>query len=120
MGMMKITATLVLVAMVVATAMAHMALSKSMPEADAVMAGSPEHIQVWFTQAPDPAISQVTLEDGSGEVELGEMMIHDDKSVMTMVKTPLAPGTYTVRWRSAGDDGHTLRGEFTFSVKAAN
>ena len=72
MGMMKITATLVLVAMVVATAMAHMALSKSMPEADAVMAGSPEHIQVWFTQAPDPAISQVTLEDGSGEVELGD------------------------------------------------
>ena len=119
-SMKRVAATLALVAMVVATTMAHMALSKSMPEADASLAGSPEQIQVWFTQAPDPAISRLTLEGASGEVELGELMIHEDKSLMAMVKAPLAPGSYTVNWRSAGDDGHTLRGEFAFTVKAAN
>ena len=111
---------LVLVVLSAATAVAHMALSKSMPEADAVLSESPHHLQIWFTQDPDPAVSQVTLEGPRGDVDLGEMMIHDDKSIMAMVPSALPNGQYTVNWRSAGDDGHTQRDDFAFTVRAAN
>ena len=107
---------------VVATAgvSAHMAMSKTMPEADAVLSTSPAEIQVWFTQAPDPAISRVTLEGAAGEIALGELNIGDDRSLQVDVSSTLASGSYTVRWRTAGDDGHTQRGDFTFTFRAAD
>jgi methionine-rich copper-binding protein CopC len=30
----------------------------------------------------------------------------------------LPAGGYTVAWRGIGDDGHVVRGDFTFSVTA--
>ncbi len=107
---------------VVATAVvsAHMAVSKTMPEADAVLAAAPAEIQIWFTQAPDPAISRLTLEGASGEIALGELNIEDDRSLQADVPSTLASGSYTVRWRTAGDDGHAQRGDFTFTLGAAD
>ena len=104
----------------VAIAAAHMAVQKTMPEADAVLSASPEQIQVWFTQSPDPVISRLTLESASGDVALGKTAVGDDKSLMAMLPSRLAAGDYTVRWRTAGDDGHTQRGEFAFTVRAAD
>jgi methionine-rich copper-binding protein CopC len=31
----------------------------------------------------------------------------------------LSNGTYTVNWRGAGDDGHFVTGEYTFTLQAA-
>lgn len=104
----------------VAVVTAHMAVQKTLPEADAVLAESPHHIQIWFTQSPDPAISRLTLEGASGEVALGDTKVQDDRSLMAMLPSKLDAGSYTVRWRTAGDDGHTQRGDFAFSVRAAN
>ena len=111
-------------ALVVATAVAvvsaHMAVSKTMPEADTVLVASPAEIQVWFTQAPDPAVSRLTLEGASGEIALSELDIRDDSSLHAAVPSTLASGSYTVHWRAAGNDGHTQRGEFSFTVHAAD
>ena len=111
---------LVLVVAAVAVATAHLRVQKSMPEADAILAASPDHIQVWFSQAPDPAISRLTLEGADGEIAVGETTIHDDKSLKAMLPSTLARGDYTVKWRTAGDDGHTQRGDFAFTVLAAD
>ena len=43
------------------TVSAHMAYSKSMPAEDAALAESPSELQVWFTQDPEPAVSQLSL-----------------------------------------------------------
>ena len=110
----------VLVVFTVATAMAHLAATKTMPDADAVMVESPHHIQVWFTQDPDPSVSQLSLEGPAGDVELGDTTVADEKSLRAMVPDALAPGSYTVSWRTAGDDGHVRRGDFTFAVRGAN
>ena len=111
---------LVLVVAAVAVATAHLRVQKSMPEADAILAASPDHIQVWFSQAPDPAISRLTLEGAGGEIAVGETAILDDKSLKAMLPSALAGGDYTVKWRTAGDDGHTQRGDFAFTVLAAD
>ena len=110
----------VLVVFAVATAMAHLAATKTMPDADAVVADSPHHIQVWFTQDPDPAVSQLSLEGPAGAVELGDTSVADEKSLMAIVHGTLAAGSYTASWRTAGDDGHVRRGDFIFTVRAAN
>ena len=110
----------VLVVLAVATAMAHLAATKTMPDADAVVAESPPTIQVWFTQDPDPAVSQLALEGPAGEVELGDTTVADEKSLMAMVPSALTAGKYTVTWRTAGEDGHVRRGDFVFTVRGAD
>ena len=102
------------------TLMAHMRVQKTMPEDGAVLSGAPSRVQVWYTQAPDPAISQLLLEGADGAVALDETAIGDDKSLMAILPTALAGGIYTVKWRTSGDDGHTQRGDFSFTVQAAN
>ena len=111
---------LVLVVASIVVVAAHMAVQKTMPEADAVLSESPHHIQIWFTQSPDPVISRLTLEGAGGEIALGDTRVQDDKSLMAMLPSTLGAGNYTVTWRTAGDDGHTQRGDFGFTVRAAN
>jgi methionine-rich copper-binding protein CopC len=110
----------VLIVAAAAVASAHMAVQKTMPEADAVLSESPHHVRIWFTQSPDPVISRLTLEGANGEIALGDTEVQDDRSLMAMLPSKLDAGTYTVNWRTAGDDGHTQRGDFGFTVRAAN
>jgi methionine-rich copper-binding protein CopC len=111
--------TLIIALAAAATLSAHMAYSKSMPAKDAALSESPDHVQVWFTQDPEPAVSRLSLEGPNGEVPIGETTVGDEKSLVATVPAALAPGSYTVKWRSAGDDGHALRGDIAFSVRAA-
>lgn len=118
--MKRVGLFLALVAASAATPL-HMALQKTMPEADAVLSESPGRIQMWFTQLPDPAVSRLTLEGANGEVALGDTeVVDDDKSLRAMLPSALGVGAYTVKWRTAGDDGHLQRGEFAFTVRAAD
>ena len=112
--------SLVLVVGAVVVTTAHMRVQKTMPEDGAVLTTSPHHIQVWYTQSPDPAISRLVLEGHTGEVALGDTKVEEDKSLMAMLPSELSAGEYTVKWRTAGDDGHTQRGEFTFTIRSAN
>ncbi len=108
---------LVVVTAAVAVVSAHMALQKSLPEEDAVLGASPVEIQLWFTQDPDPAVSNVSLEGPAGDIEVGKTRVMGEKSIVADVPA-LESGTYTVSWRAAGDDGHVQRGEFSFTVRA--
>jgi methionine-rich copper-binding protein CopC len=109
----------VLAIMTIATTLAHMRIEKTMPEAGAVLSESPHHIQVWYTQAPDPAISKLTLESKNGVVVLGDTTVQADKSLVALLPSSLPSGTYTVKWRAAGDDGHAQRGDFSFTIQTA-
>ena len=119
-GAVTTSVVVLLLVVGVLTLMAHMRVQKTMPEDGAVLSGAPSRIQVWYTQSPDPAISQLLLEGADGAVALDETAIGDDKSLMATLPTALAGGVYTVKWRTAGDDGHTQRGDFSFTVRAAN
>jgi len=115
----KAVGWLAVVAMVSASsvAFAHMALSKSMPAANAVVSTRPATIQIWFTQAPDKAVSRLTLIGPSGEVKLGALTAAADKSIAAPVEGGTPDGAYKVAWQAAGDDGHVQKGEFAFSVR---
>ena len=91
-----------------------------MPAEDAALAEAPSELQVWFTQDPEPAVSQLSLEGPTGDIALGGTTVASDRSIVAALEDTLGPGKYTVKWRSAGDDGHVMRGDFSFTVRAAN
>jgi methionine-rich copper-binding protein CopC len=99
----------------------HRRLTKSVPSANAVIHESPKMIQLWFSESTELSVSHVGLEGPSGSVDLGNAEGTDDpKSFMAAVTSPLGEGEYRVSWRTAGDDGHVLRGEYFFNVSATD
>ncbi|KGB56021.1 Copper resistance protein CopC precursor [Sphingopyxis sp. LC81] len=51
------------------------------------------------------------------KVPFSSMMGKEGKSAMLMLKRPLTPGTYKVKWSAAGADTHRMGSEFSFTVK---
>lgn len=100
-----------------ATVLAHMKVAKSMPAANSVGA-KPAKVQIWFTQAPDKAMSKLSVTGPAGDVKLGALTVNADKSLSAAVEGQMGDGAYKVLWQTAGDDGHTQKGQITFSVRS--
>jgi hypothetical protein len=97
----------------------HNHLKKSVPAADETVAQSPKEVRLWFAEKVEPKFSSVSIAGADGaKAETGKARATDDPlSFAVDVVKPLASGSYTVTWRTAGDDGHAVRGTFKFSVK---
>ena len=119
--LVAVAVCLAIVAALTASVSAHLAVSKTMPADKSTVSEPPTRVQVWFTQLPSPRVSLLEMKGPGGEdVKLGDMEItRQDRSIAAAVRGTLAPGRYEVRWRTAGDDGHVMRGTFAFSLKAA-
>jgi methionine-rich copper-binding protein CopC len=100
---------------------AHLSVVKTMPADQSNVPVSPARVQVWFNQQPSPRISRLSLRGPDGkDVELGKVEVHsEDRSISAAVAAALPPGTYEATWRAAGDDGHVMRGTFTFTIVPA-
>ncbi|MEK7380459.1 MAG: copper resistance protein CopC, partial [Gemmatimonadota bacterium] len=67
----------------------------------------------------EPALSGITLirASDSSKVALAKVAKTDDPlSIRAAVPATIAPGGYLVSWRTAGEDGHLIRGSFPFTV----
>jgi copper transport protein len=101
---------------------AHAHLERSDPAADARLSAAPTAIRLWFSEAPELALSTVTLVDSAGSViALGPAARGADgpRSMRVAIPHSLAPGRYRVRWRVAAADGHPSSGSFVFRVLPA-
>ena len=100
--------------------MMHFALASSTPEAEATIEEL-QAIQLTFTQVPKEEGRLIRLADPQGEqVKLGAVQMDAERVMSAPVEAEgLVNGTYTVNWRGAGDDGHFITGEYTFTLQAA-
>jgi methionine-rich copper-binding protein CopC len=104
-----------------ATVGAHLAVVKTAPGNETTLTEPPAQIQVWFNQQPSPRVSRLEMRGPDGVVALGPVEINrQEQSISAAVKGPLSPGTYEVTWRTAGDDGHVIRGTFVFSLPVSD
>lgn len=98
----------------------HMRLVKSFPAKDQVVHQSPAEIQLWFSQAPELALTKVRLvgpEDAT--VKVGKAVAtDDDKSVKLAIVDSLPEGAYSVTWQTAAPDGHKVSGEYAFTYSS--
>lgn len=98
----------------------HLQLNRSFPAADTTLA-SPSELRLWFSQAPQAQATQARLiRDGEPVGALGalEQDPADEKVFAAPVSGTLPDGSYTVSWRTMAADGHVVRGDFAFTVRA--
>ena len=98
----------------------HLKLDKSMPEADQVLASSPDKIVLEFSEEPELAVARVSVTAGHGDAKLSKVARSEEDATIlwVAVEEPLVDGTYTVTWVTSSADGHPVRGDFAFTVKA--
>jgi methionine-rich copper-binding protein CopC len=113
---LAVASLLVLVPAVLA---AHAFLVKSAPARRAVLTQPPARVDLWFNERLEPAYSRVSVVDTGGrQVDLRDGAVgRDDARRLTASLPPIAPGTYTVRYRVLSVDGHVVDGEFSFTVE---
>lgn len=98
---------------------AHSLVRFTDPADGAILAHGPSVVTITFTEAPDPALSQIQVLDTSGQrVASGRMS--PVTGLPTTVSFPLPQledGVYTVSWRTVSAvDGHLATGVFAFAV----
>jgi methionine-rich copper-binding protein CopC len=109
-----------LIALWVFPALAHPKLVKAQPAKEAILKKAPTKIQLWFHEELDTKLSSFTVlnqknervDNGDGKVNL------DERKMMGGSVQSLPAGTYTVKWKAAGDDDKVVvEGKFTFRVR---
>src|SRR5882672_4336459 len=84
-----------------ARASAHAHLKRSEPAAGSKVKSSPQLLRFWFSEAPELAMTRISLKDSNGkEFSLGqpESDRGDPLAVSIRVSQPLPAGRYTVAW----------------------
>lgn len=115
----KIGAALFVLIGLMVQASAHAFLDHSEPAVGSKTKTVPSEVQIWFTEAIEPAFSSIQVFDSSGK----QIDKHDthvdakDKSLLRVSLPPqLKPGAYKVVWRVVSVDTHVTKGDFTFQV----
>ena len=99
----------------------HLALKRSEPTRDTTLTIAPKSITLWFTQKPEMAVTTISLLDvNAAKVEMAPPRVDaaDETVVVADVKGSLRPGVYRVQWKTSSRDGHAIRGDFAFTVRA--
>jgi methionine-rich copper-binding protein CopC len=102
-----------------ARAAMHLRLVKSEPAKNAIVA-APTQLRLWFSLKPTVSLTSVKLTTASDvAIKVGKPVHTGDVKlpVVFAVEEPLAPGKYTVSWKTASNDMHPMTGDFTFTVK---
>ena len=102
--------------MLAVAAFAHLKASKTSPEDGTIVNGPVRTIRVWFNQEPDVPLSKLELAGPQGPMSIEGLHTMGEKDLMARVTGRMPDGSYTARWQTAGDDGHVLTGEWTFTV----
>lgn len=108
-------------ALVPGRASAHAGFERSEPAENAVLAESPERVDIWFGQemARNSGLPIVIVVNQAGDVIADEPVLDDDDRTHISIELPpeLPPRRYTVIWHNLSDeDGEEAQGAFHFYV----
>ena len=98
---------------------AHAVLVRANPEANAALDRSPAQVELFFSEAVEPAFSQITVLDSSGKrVDNGDSKVDPaDPTRLSVSLRSLKDGVYTVSWKVlSAVDSHPTEGAYPFAV----
>lgn len=103
---------------IAAPAAGHSILQGSSPRANAALLSSPPEVVLAFNEPVDETFSRVEIFSNDGSRVSGSDQVSErGRRIHVALPRPLAPGTYTVRWRVlSAVDGHVTSGAFVFAV----
>lgn len=101
-----------------ASAFAHAALLKTVPQASVTVPSAPHQIALTYDEAVEPrfAIISVTNAAGRQEVDGSPRRSSVNPDTLLIPVRHAAEGWYLVYWRVISADGHPVRGAFTYAV----
>lgn len=103
-----------------APALAHPKLVKAQPAKGAILKKAPTKIQLWFHEELDTKLSSFAVYNAKNErVDSGDAKVNlDDRKMLEGSVRSLPAGSYTLKWKAAGDDDKVVvEGTFTFRVR---
>ncbi len=101
-----------------ASAWAHAALLRTVPEASRTVDAPPPQVELSYTEPVEPrfAIVSVTDKDGNRVTAGAPQTSPTDPDTLLVSLKRVPQGWYLVYWRVISVDGHPVRGAFTFAV----
>jgi hypothetical protein len=94
---------------------AHAFLDHADPRVGNKVATAPHEVTLFFTQKLEPAFSNITVTNASGQrIDTGKPRVSGNQ--MSVSLRPGGTGTYQVTWHVLSVDTHTTDGNFTFQV----
>ncbi len=96
----------------------HATLTRAEPPIDGRVTTIPTRLRLWYSESPELPFTTLVLADSTGKVvKLGGIEHGDTKlEIRAKIATTLFAGRYTVKWRTAGPDGHATAGTFAFTI----
>ena len=95
----------------------HIELDDASPAPGEVVSALPAQLRLLFSARIEGRYTSVTLTAPDGRpVSLGDVVFTSgsDREITVRLPSLMQPGTYVVRWRTAGADGHVLEGSYSF------
>ncbi len=99
----------------------HITLEASIPEDEASVRGDVTQVRLFFSDAPLMRGASIRIVDSSRKLMRSSPPVQDaddPRQLSVDVSSALPPGAYVVQWRCIADDGHVMRGSFSFEVAA--
>jgi methionine-rich copper-binding protein CopC len=115
---LSLVAAAALIAVATTAAWAHAFLDRAVPGVGSAVPHAPAEVKLWFTQALEPAFSDIEVTDADGRrVDKGDGHVDGtDRKLLLASLEKLPAGTYTVIWRVLSVDSHRTTGDFKFTV----
>jgi methionine-rich copper-binding protein CopC len=97
-------------------AQAHSPLQGVTPSDGAVLSAAPPSIEMRFRGGARLIRFQLVNTGDGTKIGIGEshLMVEADEHRITL--PPLPAGDFTASWRALSEDGHVIKGDFSFSV----
>lgn len=99
----------------------HLTLDNTVPAADSTVSGPVTEVRLTFSEPPLLRGTSVRVIDSGRSLMSSSPPVTiegDPRQVFVTLDPHLPPGAYTVQWRVIAQDGHVMRGNFGFEVKA--
>jgi len=117
-AMLAIAPVLLLVLSIVMPvgAAAHSPLTSVTPADGAQLLTAPQTIEMRFRDSSRLIRFALAGNGGGTKVALGDEHLMVEAADHTVSLPPLASGRYIASWRAMGEDGHVIKGRFSFTI----
>jgi methionine-rich copper-binding protein CopC len=101
-----------------AAAWAHAALLRAVPSPSQTLNTPPKQLALTYSEAVEPRFAIVSVTDAAGHQQTAGPPTRSPANIDTLVVPlkQLGEGWYLVWWRVISEDGHPVRGAYTFAV----
>jgi copper transport protein len=99
-----------------AEAQAHAELVRAVPAASGLVDRPPATVRLTFSEPVEPRFASISVTDAAGRREQTAAPREGDDRTLVVPLKRLRQGWYLVYWRAISDDGHPVRGAYTFAV----